>query len=97
MRKRLVGVIAIAALVGGACSSSSATPTAAPATPTPAPVVTKAPPAAPTPVASPTPVKVELTGTTYKAKPAENTGGTVVLAEWQYPDTVNPYSAQVGS
>jgi peptide/nickel transport system substrate-binding protein len=93
MRKRLVGVIAIAALVAGACSSSSATPTAAPATPTPAPATT-APTAAPTPVASPTPVKVELTGTTYKAKPADNTGGTVVLAEWQYPDTVNPYFAQ---
>ena len=93
MRKRLVGVLAVAALVASACSSSSATTTAAPASPTTAPAST-APTAAPTSAAPATPLTVSIEGSTYKAKAAGNTGGTVVLAEWQYPDTVNPYYAQ---
>jgi len=38
---------------------------------------------------------VALTGSTYKATPAATTGGTVTLAEWLFPDTVNPYYAPV--
>jgi peptide/nickel transport system substrate-binding protein len=87
MQKRLLGALTVAAIVVGACSSSSATPTAVT---TPAPTATPAPSA----MASPTEVAVDITGTTYKATPAAKTGGTVVLAEWQYPDTVNPYFAQ---
>jgi peptide/nickel transport system substrate-binding protein len=91
MRKRLVGVLAVAAIVAGACSSATSTPSATPvpATPTP-PAAT----ASPTTAASPTEAAPDLSNTTYKATPAGNTGGTLVLAEWQYPDTVNPYYAQ---
>jgi peptide/nickel transport system substrate-binding protein len=86
MRKRLFSVLTAAVLVVTACSSSTSTPTTAPTAVTPT--------TAPTPVASPTPVTVALTGSTYKAEPATATNGTVVLAEWQFPDTVNPYFAQ---
>jgi peptide/nickel transport system substrate-binding protein len=86
MRKRLFSVLTVVVVVAAACSSSTNTP-----------VVTQVPATIqPTtgPVASPTPVTVELTGTTYKAEPAAVKGGKVVLAEWQFPDTVNPYFAQ---
>src|ERR1035437_9277333 len=89
MRKRLTGLLAIAAIVASACSSSTATSTAAPATVTPAAVATPTAPAA-----SPTPVTVSLTGSTYKATAPTTPGGSLVLAEWQYPDTINPYFAQ---
>jgi peptide/nickel transport system substrate-binding protein len=88
MRKRLIGVLTVAVVVAGACSSSSSTPTPTTAA-TPTPVA-----ATPTPAASPTPLTVNIEGTTYKATAAASTGGTVVTAEWQYPDTVNPYYAQ---
>jgi peptide/nickel transport system substrate-binding protein len=45
-------------------------------------------------VPSPSAQGVQLTGSTYKAVAATNTTGKVVLAEWQYPDTLNPYFAQ---
>ena len=89
MRKRLFSILSVAALVATACSTSSSTPTAAPASQNPA---TNPPP--PTAVASPTPVTVSVTGTTYKAEAATVTTGKLVLAEWQFPDTVNPYFAQ---
>jgi peptide/nickel transport system substrate-binding protein len=89
MRKRLFGILSVAALVASACGASSTpAPTAA--------TVTAVPPtvAPPTAVASPTAATVAIVGTTYKAVPATTTGGSIVLAEWQYPDTVNPYFAQ---
>ena len=89
MRKRLFSVLTVAALVATACSSTSSSPTAPAATQAPATnaaVATVAP--------SPTPVTVDITGTTYKAQDAATKGGNVVLAEWQFPDTVNPYFAQ---
>jgi peptide/nickel transport system substrate-binding protein len=88
MRKRLFSVLTAAVLVVTACSSSTSTPTTAPAT-TLTPTL-----AVPTVAASPTPVTVSLTGSSYKAVPATSTTGTVVLAEWQFPDTMNPYFAQ---
>jgi peptide/nickel transport system substrate-binding protein len=88
MRRRLFSVLSVAALVATACSTSSSTPTAAPASQNPA----TNPPA--TAAASPTPVTVAITGTTYKAEDAAVKGGKIVLAEWQFPDTVNPYFAQ---
>jgi len=87
MSKRLLGLFSVAVLIAGACSSSSTT--ASPAAST-GPVVTPVP----TPVASPTGLSVALTGSTYKATTPTKTGGTLVLAEWQFPDTVNPYYAQ---
>ncbi len=95
MRKRLISVLTAAVLVATACSSSTATPspTTAPAptttTPTAAPVATSAAPGA-----SPTAFTVGLTGSTYQATPATTTGGSIVVAEWQFPDTLNPYYAQ---
>jgi peptide/nickel transport system substrate-binding protein len=88
MSKRLMGLLTTAVLVFAACSSSATT--ASPGSPTGAP--TTAPNA--TPTAVPTAVPIELTGTTYKAVPATTTGGSVVLSEYQYPDTINPYYAQ---
>jgi peptide/nickel transport system substrate-binding protein len=45
------------------------------------------------PAASASPQTVTLTGSSYKAIPAATPGGKVVLAEWQFPSTVNPYYA----
>jgi peptide/nickel transport system substrate-binding protein len=78
MRKRLLGLLAIGAIVASACTSSSATPS-----PTPTPGPTATPVATPTP----TPAPIDLTTTTYKAEPVGKTGGKLVLGEWQEPDT----------
>jgi peptide/nickel transport system substrate-binding protein len=83
MRRRLGGVFAVALVVVGACGSSTETPvlsggSGAPIT-APVPSLTLAP--------------VQLTGSTYVVTPAATTGGSVVLAEWELPDTVNPYFA----
>jgi len=97
MRKRLFSVLTVAAMVATACSSSSSTSTTGPASANPAtnPPPASAPASAPaTPVASPTPVTVSLTGSTYKVQDATVKDGKVVLAEWQFPDTINPYFAQ---
>ena len=97
MRKRLISVLTAATLVVSACGASS----------TPSPVITAAPPTLaptvvqgatptppPAPTVAPTPVPIQLTGTSYKAIPAATTGGSVVVSEYQYPDTINPYYAQ---
>jgi peptide/nickel transport system substrate-binding protein len=89
MRKRLFSVLSVAVLVASACSTSSSTPTTPPASQNPA---TNVPPVTAAPSA--TPVTVSLTGTTYKAQDAAVKDGKLVLAEWQFPDTVNPYFAQ---
>jgi len=83
MRRRLGGVFAVALVVVGACGSSTETPalsggSGAPIT-APIPSLTVAP--------------VQLTGSTYVVTPAATTGGSVVLAEWELPDTANPYFA----
>jgi len=89
MRNRLISVLTVAVLVAGACSSSTTTPT-----PTTAPPTAPPPTAVPTTAASPTPFSVALTGSTYKPTTPTTTGGSIVLAEWQFIDTVNPYYAQ---
>jgi peptide/nickel transport system substrate-binding protein len=83
MHRRLFGLFAIAAIVASACSSTEATPTAAPtqgATPTPAPSTSAG--------------GVDITNTSYKPSTPTQTGGSIVIAEWQYPDSVNAYYAQ---
>ncbi len=89
MRRRLGSVLTIAVLVASACSSSRGTPppgTAASATQI-------APIAAPTPTSA----ALRLTGSTYKATPPTASGGKIVLAEWQYPTTFNPYFARLAA
>ena len=83
MRRRLGGVFAVALVVAGACGSS--TETTALSLGSGAPITA--------PVPSPTLAPVQLTGSTYNVTPAATTGGSVVLAEWELPDTVNPYFA----
>ena len=80
MRNRLIGLLAIAAIVAAACSST-ATPV-----PTTAPTTAAVTPAAPTPV--PTTPVIDITTTKYKAEAVGKTGGKLVLAEWQEPSTV---------
>jgi len=91
MRKRLFSVLTVAAMVATACSQSSSSPTTAPASQNPA---TATPATAASAAPSPTAATVSLTGSTYKAEDATVKDGKVVLAEWQFPDTVNPYFAQ---
>ena len=95
MRWRLIVVLTAAVLVAGACNQSSATGQTSPLTGSS--VSSKTPsgtPGASGHVApSATPSTVDLTGTTYKALPAKVKGGKVTLAEWQFPDMVNPYYA----
>jgi peptide/nickel transport system substrate-binding protein len=91
VRKRLIGFLIVAALSGGACGSATSTANSPAALSPPA---VSAPTVALTPIASATSVPVALTGSTYRATTAAATGGTVTLAEWQFPDTVNPYYAR---
>ena len=84
MRWRLIGVLTTVVLVSSACNSTSPTPSTAASLPTVA-VATESPLASP--------AAISLTDTTYKATTATSKGGKVTLAEWQYPDTVNPYYA----
>jgi peptide/nickel transport system substrate-binding protein len=85
MRRRPIGVLAIAILVASACSPSTGTPPPS----TGAPITLPASAAAASPTLAPAP----LTGSTYQVIPAASTTGAAVLAEWQFPDTVNPYFA----
>jgi len=84
MHKRYVSLLAAAVIVMSACTaaasgSPAAEPTAAGATPTPAPTVSP----------------VDITHTNYKpTAPTGATGGTVVMAEWQSPSAINAYYSQ---
>jgi len=84
MRKRLAGLLAAAIVVSGACGTSTATPSA--------PQGSLAPSGAELPTASLAPA--QITGSTYTVAAAGNAGGSVVLAEWEQPDTANPYLAK---
>jgi peptide/nickel transport system substrate-binding protein len=77
-------LLVAAVLAAGGCSSPklSAAPLEASSLPTLAPL------------ASPTEPPVQLGGSAYVATPANHTGGSVVVAEKQYPHTVVPYYAQ---
>src|SRR5664280_2803476 len=83
MRRRLAGVFTVALLATGACGSSTETPALSGGTG--ASIVTPRP--------SPTVGPVQLTGSTSEVTPSTTTGGSVVLAEWDVPDMVNPYFA----
>ncbi|MGA3029230.1 MAG: ABC transporter substrate-binding protein [Candidatus Limnocylindrales bacterium] len=84
MRTRLIGLLGVAALVAGACGQSTATASGSALEP----IVSAA-----TPGPTPIPAALALTDTSYTAVQAGTTGGKVVIAEWQFPDAVNPYFA----
>ena len=83
MRMRLIGVLTTTVLVASACNQSAGTALPSMGAST-APTATRA--------ALVTPTAVDLTGS-YRAVPATTVGGKVVLAEWEFPHTVNPYYA----
>lgn len=87
MRWRSIGLLMVVVLAGSACNSSTGT-----ASPSVAASATHGTGPMPTAVASVTPAG-GLTGSTYKAVPAQTKGGKVTLAEWHFPDMVNPYYA----
>jgi peptide/nickel transport system substrate-binding protein len=87
MRWRSIGLLMAVVLAGSACNSSTGT-----ASPSAAASATHGSAPTPTEVASVTPAG-GLTGSTYKAVPPQTKGGKVTLAEWHFPDMVNPYYA----
>lgn len=89
MSKRLVALFGAGVIVLAACGAQT-TPPAGSAGPTEQP--SALPTAAPT--SEPPP---NLEGSTYKADPIGNSGGTLVLAEWQTITTLNAYYAQANT
>ncbi len=88
MQKRIFGLLTIAALAFGACQGATNTPS--PSAPASTPPSASAPASsAPSPSGG-----VDLTNTKYAPEAAANTGGTIVLGEWQFPDSLNIYYAQ---
>lgn len=91
MRKRLFSLLATAGLVVSACGgAASPTPSAAPGSPSTAPA-SQAP--SPSSAAGP-----DLTTTKYSPSAIGNTSDKpLIVAEWQSPDTFNPYYAQANT
>ncbi|HYO42071.1 MAG TPA: peptide ABC transporter substrate-binding protein [Candidatus Limnocylindrales bacterium] len=90
--RKLVGLLAGAAILVAACGGTSTTPAPATTAPTTAPA-TEAPatqPASEAPSASEAPAEVDLFGTTY-APEAGATGGTIIIGDWQEATQFNPY------
>lgn len=86
MRRRLVTLLATAAIVGSACAgTSSTTPPAGQSTP---------PAQTPAPTPSTSTSGVDLVEKAYQPTPATNTGGTIVLSESQFPDGLVGYYTQ---
>ena len=91
-----MAVVAVAGILFGACSGSSATPAPASSAPaaTTAPASAAASAAASTaPAASSTPltgVDAQVFGTKYNPGPGQP-GGTLVMGEWQAASQLNPY------
>jgi peptide/nickel transport system substrate-binding protein len=88
MRRRLTGVLIVAVFAASACGQSAGSPSASPFLPIA--FASKAP-------ASAIAETSVISDSTYKPVTASNTNGKVVLGEWQFPDTVNPYYALSGT
>jgi peptide/nickel transport system substrate-binding protein len=86
--RKLVGLFAGAAILVAACGGTSTTPAPATTAPTTAPVETTAP-SSEAPSASPE--AVDLFGSTYAPADATQTGGTVIIGDWQEATQFNPY------
>jgi peptide/nickel transport system substrate-binding protein len=84
MRKRLFGLLASAAIVASACSGTATTAPSSAATTAPSEVA-----ATVVPSGGPD-VNAALFGSKY-APVAGTPGGTLVLGEWQAPDTLMPF------
>ena len=95
--RKLVGLLATAAILVAACGGTSTTPAPATTAPTTAPA-TEAPASAPASgaPASAAPAEApDLFGTAYSPAPA-TPGGTIIIGDWQEATMFNPYySSQV--
>jgi peptide/nickel transport system substrate-binding protein len=90
--RKLLGLLASAAILVAACGGTSTTPAPATAAPTKAPA-TEAPASAPAseaPSASAAAAAPDLFGTTYKPA-AATPGGTIIIGDWQEATQFNPY------
>jgi peptide/nickel transport system substrate-binding protein len=85
MRKRLFGVLAIGAIVVGACGPGATTAPSTPASAAP-PASASAPAGSPSASAS----AVDLFNTKYAPKQG-TAGGTVIFSDWQEANLFNPY------
>jgi peptide/nickel transport system substrate-binding protein len=96
-RQRSLGLLAATAILVAACGGTTATASPSAAAPATAAPATAAPAATPTtaPSASAAAAQPQLVGTAYKAVPNGNVATKpLVVAEWQSPDTFNPYYSQ---
>lgn len=96
MPKRFLALLVVAVVAASACASAATTaPTAAPATPAPATAApataapTAAATAAPSEAATPAPTEPITVSiiSEYKPEAVGNTGGKLILGEWQFPST----------
>lgn len=87
MRNRLVGLLASTVIVFAACSSPASAPASQPATqPTP-----QSSESTGTPAPSQSALDQALFASTFKPTTGAQTGGTLVMGEWQPPDNLNPF------
>ncbi len=93
MTKRLVSLFAVALFVVGACGGTTASPSATTSEQPSASTASASPSTASASPSASASAGVDVTKTTYNPEPAQNKGGTVILAEWQFPDTLNYYYA----
>jgi peptide/nickel transport system substrate-binding protein len=91
MQKRLFGLLASAAIAFAACQGAQS-PAPSASAPASQPATSSAP--AESPSASAANGEPDITTTRYAPEAAGKTGGTLVLAEWQFPDAINPYYFQ---
>src|SRR5437660_12475069 len=98
MHKRLLGLLGSAAMLFAVCGGA-ATPapaTTAPSAAASAPAESGSPAAGESgsPAASGSAPAIDLTTTAYKPEAAAQTGGTLVMAEWQTVSTINIFYSQ---
>jgi peptide/nickel transport system substrate-binding protein len=98
LRRRYLGLLGAVAIVASACgSSTTSTPPSTAPTTAPTPAASTAPEsmapsesAAASPSSATVDVNAALFGSTYKPGPGQS-GGTIVMGEWQPVDNLNPY------
>jgi peptide/nickel transport system substrate-binding protein len=88
MSKRLVALFGVGVIVLAACGAQTTPGPQGTPTATKTPVLATVEPSAAPP---------NLEGTTYKADPVGNTGGTFVMGEWQTITSLNPFYYQAAT